>query len=625
MQKLYGCGVRAFLSSAAILIAAIFLSASLVGRAEAAILADVALSLTSFNQTIKASSTPTAVIGLNLVRNSETFASTSVAFLVGSGFSTTTDLAVLSNATSSGVALYRDDPSAGTQGSFDAADDVVPLQSAVWNMATTTLSLLANETVPVNDTDAANAGNDYFIVIQTAGGAVNDHTFTANMYPGSIQWNASTPANTPAATATNTITIDTAAPTLNAGITGPANGSTGVPVSTFIHLGFSENLDQTTLNPNNVTLTAGVNTIGTGLRPFPNGFDLVVSNPPTYTPASRFAKATTVSTGFFNISGMGQIFPQGAYTAPTQGDIVYTQTDTFPPEVGVITNATLTSGTFAINNNPAFRSLQITKFATPTATGFTGDGAVVGVGDLIVANTSANPTNVRYSWHIASTSVAINSTALRLDDAIASPSYATTTFARLMPTATSTVGGSGVLSASTTLAVGNLVFAKLTAGGDNLNTYAWHIVTAVTGAGILGPQAGGGTVSLDRGSPTFSASSVIAKLSAATLTPSGGGAVDTGAQDTTVFSFGDIMFAKASAFAANTGAYAFHIVSNGATGATSTALRLDNSASNLTSSTAYVVSAGPGITDAAGNALAATSTITFTTGGTSGTNTHTKN
>src|SRR3989344_1217634 len=270
MQKVYGSSVRAFLSSAAILIAAIFLSASLLGRAEAAILADVALSLTSFNQTIKASSTPTAVIGLNLVSNSETFASTSVAFLVGAGFSTTTDLATLSNATSSGVALYRDDPSAGTQGAFDAFDDVVPLQSAVWGSgtgATTTLSFLANETVPVNDTDAANAGNDYFIVIQTAGGAVDMHTFTANMYPGSIQWDANTPPTTPLAVSTNTIRIDTVAPTLDVSMTGPANGSTGVPVSTFIHLGFNENLDQTTLNPNNVTLTIGVNSVGVALRP----------------------------------------------------------------------------------------------------------------------------------------------------------------------------------------------------------------------------------------------------------------------------------------------------------------------------------------------------------------------
>ena len=147
MQRVYGSNVRAFFSSAVILLAAILLSASFAGKAEAAINANVAVSLTTFNQTIKASSTPTAVIGLNLVSSSETFASTSVAFLVGSGFSTTTDLAALGTATSSGVAIYRDDASAGTQGSFDAFDDVVPLQSASWGDgtgATTTLSFLAN-------------------------------------------------------------------------------------------------------------------------------------------------------------------------------------------------------------------------------------------------------------------------------------------------------------------------------------------------------------------------------------------------------------------------------------------------------------------------------------------------
>src|SRR3990167_1187609 len=62
-------------------------------------------------------------------------------------------------------------------------------------------------------------------------------------------------------------------------------------------------------------------------------------------------------------------------------------------------------------------------------------------------------------------------------------------------------------------------------------------------------------------------------------------------------------------------------VTNGATGATSTALRLDNASANLNTSTTYVVTAAaPGIKDAAGNPLAATSTLTFTTGSTGGTN-----
>ena len=83
MYKIYGLNSRKVFSFATILFVAIFLSASLVGKAEAAINANVVTSLTSVNQTIKASSTPTAVIGLNLVSSSETFASTSIAFLVG--------------------------------------------------------------------------------------------------------------------------------------------------------------------------------------------------------------------------------------------------------------------------------------------------------------------------------------------------------------------------------------------------------------------------------------------------------------------------------------------------------------------------------------------------------------
>ena len=224
------------------------------GIAHATIGTNAASSLSTFGQTIRASSTPVAVIGLNLVSDSEKFASTSIAIIGSAGF-TTADFASLSTATSSGIALYRDNKSVGTTGSFDAADVVVPLSSAAWTGATTTLSLTGNgEVVPVDNT-GANAGSDYFIVLQTSGTAVNGHAFTANIYPGSIQWSASTPGGSPTTVTTNSITVDTVAPTLNANMTGPANNSTGVPVSTFIHFGFSENLDQTILNNSNVTLT----------------------------------------------------------------------------------------------------------------------------------------------------------------------------------------------------------------------------------------------------------------------------------------------------------------------------------------------------------------------------------
>src|SRR3989338_11324017 len=80
---------------------------------------NVAASLTTQNQNIKASSSPVAIIGLNLAGD-QTLASTTIG-LIFSASGTTTDLAALGAATSSGIAIYRDD-SGGTQGSFDSGD-----------------------------------------------------------------------------------------------------------------------------------------------------------------------------------------------------------------------------------------------------------------------------------------------------------------------------------------------------------------------------------------------------------------------------------------------------------------------------------------------------------------------
>jgi hypothetical protein len=188
-----------------------------------------------------------------------------------------------------------------------------------------------------------------------------------------------------------------------------------------------------------------------------------------------------------------------------------------------------------------------------------------------------------------------------------------------MPNATSTMTAAGHLNATTTFTAGDLVFAKLAAGGDNLNTYAWHLVTTSEAVdSVQGPAAGTtSALRLDSASARaqFVASSVFAKIA----TPASG-PIDSGVENPTVFSIGDYLFGKVTANAANLNAYAWHFVSNGATGATSTSLRLDNVPANLNTSTVYVVTAGTGIKDVAGNALAATSTLTFTTGGQSGTN-----
>ncbi|MBI2612393.1 Ig-like domain-containing protein [Candidatus Kaiserbacteria bacterium] len=578
--------------------------------------------LTSTGQTIKASSAATAVIGINVVVSaSETMASTSLMIAGTGGFVAADDLAALGTATSSGIAIYRDDAVSGTNGSFDSTDDVIPLASApTFSGATTTLTFAGVEALPANNT-GDNEGSDYFIVVQTSAAATNARLFTVSLYPGEVGFNV-VRQSTPTALTTKSVTIDTVAPTVNTNTTGPASGSTNVPVSTFIHMGFSENLDQSTLNSNNIIFTQNGSAVGAGIRPFPDGFDIVVSNPPTYTASTKFAKVTTVSTGFYNVSGTNAITPQGAYTAPLYGDIVYTQFGTFPPEVGVITNSVLTSGTFAINGNALFSPSQVTKFASPAFATTTGTGSPVGIGDLVVTNTSANPADVRYGWHIVTTGASINGSGLRLDGASGQPTYpASTTLSKILPAATSTMDASGRLNATTTFSAGDLVFARVDRNGDHNDTYSWHLVTTgETINGLLGSGATPGTTSALRldsgnGAPHFAPSSAFAKI-----TTSATGAIDSGAQNATVFSLGDMLFARTTAGASNLDAYNFHLVSGGATGATSTALRLDNASSNLATSTTYVVTAKPGVTDSAGNALAASSTLSFTTGGTGGTN-----
>ena len=582
------------------------------GMVDAAITTNSATSLVLPNQTIKANSTSTAVLGFNLVSSSETLSSVNINIVGSGGFSTTTDLATLSTATSSGVAIYRDNKAAGTKGSFDALDVVVPLSSATWTGATTTLTLAGAEIVPI-DNAGNNAGSDYFIVIRTSVTATDGHIAVVSIYPGQIGWSANTPGASPTKTSTSGLTIDTVAPTIDTTRTGPGNGATNVPISAFINVSFLENIDPATINASNVSLSTGTTSAGIAFRTFPDSFSVITSNPPAYQPSSRFATVSGATFGFYNIAPSLTITPFGAYTTPVAGDIVFFQHDTFPVELGIITDATLTGGTFSINGFALMGGQIIIKFASPTNTGPVTDATTVGIGDLVLVNTTANPTSDRYAWHIASTSAAINSANLRLDTANAAPSYVSgSSFSSLMPTATSTVNSANQLVAGLNFIQGDLVFAKVTTGADNLNNYAWHLVTT---AENVAPGAIPATLRLDSSSvaTVFAANGVIAKLSSG----SQGLATDT----LTTLSFGDLLFAKTLNAAANNGSYNFHLVSNAATGVGSANLRLDNSSSDLLTSTNYALTVGTGVTDKAGNPLASNQVISFSTGATGSTNT----
>ncbi|MBI2607909.1 MAG: Ig-like domain-containing protein [Candidatus Doudnabacteria bacterium] len=562
-------------------------------------------SLITVASTAKASSSPRAAIKVVIaVDAAETLTSLRVTATdsAATSFDPTVDLAALATGATSGVAIYND--AGSVSGSFDATDAVVTLSSAsAWSSNSTTLTLAS-----------AGAAGTYYIVFRTASGAVNGHGFVLTLPTNGIDMSANDPT-LGAAVATSAITIDTVAPTVNVNTTGPADNSTGVPISGFIHMGFSENIDQSTINPTNVTFTASGTPVASGIRSFPDGFDIVVSSPPTFAASSRFAKVNSTSTAFYNVAGTNAIVPEPptGYASPTAGDIVITQRETFPPEAGVVTNATLTSGTFAVNGFTSFGGQQITKFATPAATSAVDVATAVTTGDIIVANTSANPTGVRYDWHIVTTGgVAINHANLRLDGASAAPTYGThpgggvSSFSSITPTATATDNGA---TANGTLAVtqGDLVFVQIG------STYGWHLVTS---AGNMSSDATEGTAVVD--GLTAGTSLVAASSQMSRLAPGAEGAVTA----STALSFGDIVLAKTTANASNNNAYAFHMVTGADTIDNATgALRFDNFPGSLTPSTTYVVTATTGVKDTAGNALAANNTLTFTTGATGGTNT----
>jgi len=556
-------------------------------------------------QKLKQGSDATAVLKVQFGSDSdtETLTSIKVTFTGSVGTPTWTSGAATSSElldlaiTGGGIELWKDAGAAGFQGS--GTDTEVALTASPTYASATTFVLN-----PASDPTLA-TDDIYFIVFKSdSSGVTNANAFTVGIAAdGDIVTSASNPTITPVTS--RAIAIDTVAPTLNSATSFPQSGSIGQAISMFPHMTFSEQLDQTTLTSTNITLTAG-SAVGGAIRAFPDGFDFVISSPPTYTASTSFAKFATVSTAFFQIFGTSAISPQGAYSAPAVGDIVMSQRETFPPELGLVTNATLTSGTFAVNGFAAFNPQQITKMATPAATGAVTAATAVTAGDIIVVNTSANPTSQKYDWHIVTTGANANAAGLRLDGAGAAPTYVSgSRFSTITPAGTATDNGA---TAGQVLAVsvGDLVFVKIG------STYGWHQVTT---AGNLSSDATENTAFLDNGAadPGITASSQMSKIASAA-----NGLVS---ESATVFSFGDIVFAQTTANAANNGAYNFHIVSNGATGASSSSLRFDNAAGTLSSSTAYTLTMGTGIKDAAGNALASAQTITFTTGSTGGTNT----
>ncbi len=546
--------------------------------------------------------------------NGENLNAIAIAFTGTSGTPTWTQSAAVSSelldlaTTGGGISLWKESGDAtGFQASGVATDTPVTLAAAPVYGASNTFTLTP-AVPPLIATD-----DIYYVVLKSdTSGVTNSNAFTMTIPTNGVVTSDTSPTITQVTTAP--ITMDTVAPTIDNSRTGPGNPSTpatNVPISAFVNVGFSENIDSTTINNTNITLTTGGSPVGVGFKTMPDGFAVTVSDPPTYaTSTSRFAKVANTAFGFFMIPGSGSITPMGSYTTPAAGDIVYFQHETFPAELGIITAATLTAGTFGVNNFILYGGQQLVKFASAATTTAVSDATVLNKGDIVVANTTANPTGDRYAWHIVTSAnaIAVNHANFRLDGSDSAPTFVSgSNLSAIAPAATATDNGAtggGTLAVN----VGDLVFAKL-AGGS----YSWHIAT---GAGNLSSTSTEATAILDS-LATVAASQVAEGSIMSKIVPSVQGAVT---DTTTVLSMGDVIFTKTTANAANNGAYNFHMVSSGATGIASTNLRLDNVSASLAISTAYTLTIGTGVKDRAGNSLASQQTISFTTGSTGTTN-----
>ncbi len=150
------------------------------------------------NPFLDPSSSPIPVIGINMsdgapgsIDSALTFDAVRINFENMSSEGTShfyppTDLATLSDDITSGVAVYRDNPSAGIQGVFDPQDIFIPIKRVhLWNCGLDDvptpndpvvknggyyvwLEFLSGQEIPDDDTSSQNKGDDFFVVIRTS-------------------------------------------------------------------------------------------------------------------------------------------------------------------------------------------------------------------------------------------------------------------------------------------------------------------------------------------------------------------------------------------------------------------------------------------------------------------------
>jgi Mg-chelatase subunit ChlD len=173
--------------------------------------------LTTQGMRIDATSDGVAIIGINLSDNNGTESLNSLKVHlkdVGVNNFDTTDLATLTNSQQSGIALYRDNTTAGTNGIFDPQDQFVSIGIPSWTADSFPYEWLATVVVstpePVPDTDTgSNAGSDFFLVIRTSNTITFGDDFTVAMTQADLNL-----TNNASTTSVETYTITANVPTV---------------------------------------------------------------------------------------------------------------------------------------------------------------------------------------------------------------------------------------------------------------------------------------------------------------------------------------------------------------------------------------------------------------------------
>ncbi|MBI4599645.1 Ig-like domain-containing protein [Candidatus Uhrbacteria bacterium] len=382
-------------------------------------------------QTIGPSSVPTAIFGINAVGDGgENFTSFSLAITPSAGF-VMSDLAALGTGASSGIALYRDD--GATQGSFDAATDAniaLGLPPIITDGSTRISKLMPSDSVGVSATNqvVGSAGRDMnFVVGDLIFGNTTANSASLNTY----DWHVVTTAEN--------ITTDAAPTTLR--LDANAGGAPTFAASTRISQLTPASTGSYVINGTSNTTTPALTTgdiifyqtgAGAGTWGMVTGNFTAAASPvnganlgnATY----RISKLSAL-TGSFVVSGTDTITAPGTgYTTPVVGDIVLYRSGG-QALWGIVTNATLTSGTFAVNNAalpPGTYQISKVNAYTPSSaltSAIPTDQNAFNTSDLVFGMPTQNPITTSYNWHITTGDSSGNAANFRLDDRMSAPAF----------------------------------------------------------------------------------------------------------------------------------------------------------------------------------------------------------